>query len=968
MRAKKIKHFGRTALLMFLACLATAPSQAQRLTGWQVQVRDYFENYANPAMHTSRSTFSAISVKDSTKTVVVTANGGFKEQYFDKTLVEKIQRDVKALLPDELKDYTVEVVTDDRRISDLVPNAWRAEGEKDPSRRWTQETLASQREAAWVRNVSRPYEASQGLEGAHLALWQSHGRYYDGAKRRWKWQRPNLFCTCEDLLSQTFVVPYLIPMLENAGAVVFTPRERDWQSGEAIVDNDRPQQQGSYTEGTLDATAFRWETAPRPGFAHLKQLYQPTDSPFCDGSARMVRAVPSARHASYAQWVPQIPKRGRYAVYVSYQTVEGSVSDAHYTVRHAGGETQFRVNQRMGGGTWVYLGTFLFDEGQNADGSVMLTNESDEAGGVVTADAVRFGGGMGNILRGMDGNFGGTTSGLPRWAEAARYWTQWAGMPDSVCDYYALASDYKSDILSRPITANELAGGSAFAPHRAGRGVPFELAMAFHTDAGISTADNYVGSLSICTTQANGGLTDAGVDRYTSRDLASMCLAGLSHDLTKYRWHVRKLWNRNYGETRVPLIPSAIVEMLSHQNFADMERAFDPQFRFDLSRSLYKSITRYVADMHGRECVIQPLPVADLDLRLEPQYERVRLTWSPVDDPLEPSARPTAYVVYTRLEQGGWDNGTVVREPAFTMHIDADRIYSFRVCALNAGGQSFPSETLSACQSSKDEGAVLIVNAFTRLSGPATINTASLQGFDLDLDPGVPYGAFAGFCGRQTGFDRARAGSEADDGLGASGSELEGQVVMGNTFDYPLLHGQGVRLTHRHSFTSCSLAAFLKKSGKSLRDYAMIDLIGGVQKDFPAKLWETLGDYSKAGGSLFVSGANLLKDGAVPASLLHTSLHGVVAAKGIDSVRGSGTQFSIFRNLNAESYAVPQPEAIDPADGAFTMLVYSNDLPAATAYAGKDNRVIAFGFPLESITDPAARSQMMGAVVNFLCQ
>lgn len=960
----------RAALFIILACLAAGRLQAQRLTGWQAQVRDYFENYTNPSMHTARATFGGISVVDSSKTVVVTADGGFKEQYFSPQLVEKVTREVKALLPSQLKGYEVSVLADGRPIADLVPNAWRSPSDKDASRSWAAAGMGraeANGEPAWVRNTSRPYEAPQGLEGAHIALWQSHGRYYDQQKRRWKWQRPNLFCTCEDLLSQTFVVPYLIPMLENAGAVVFTPRERDWQSGEAVIDNDRPQQSGSYTEGTFDATAFRWETAPRPGFAHLKPLYLPTDTPFLDGTARAVRAVPSARHASYAQWVPQIPRRGHYAVYVSYQSLPNSVGDARYTVRHAGGETQFRVNQRMGGGTWVYLGTFLFEAGQQPEGSVMLTNESDEAGGVVTADAVRFGGGMGNVLRGMDADFGGTTSGLPRWAEAARYWTQWAGMPDSVCDYYKLASDYKSDILARPITVNELGGGSAYQPHQEGRRVPFELSLAFHTDAGISPSDDYVGSLSICTTQANDGLTDAGVDRYASRDLASLFLEGLQRDLQPYHWRVRKLWNRNYGETRVPLIPAAIVEMLSHQNFADMERAYDPQFRFDLSRSLYKAIVRHTAEMHARDCVIQPLPVADMDLRLEPQYERVRLTWSAVDDPLEPTARPTAYVVYTREEQGGWDNGTVVREPLFTMHVDADRIYSFRVCALNAGGQSFPSETLSACLSSRDEGAVLIVNAFTRLSGPASIHTATLQGFDLDLDPGVPYGAFAGFCGRQTGFDRSRAGSEADDGLGASGSELEGQVVMGNTFDYPLLHGLGVRLTRRHSFTSCSLSAFLKKSGKSLRDFAMLDIIGGVQKTFPAALWQQVDDFCRAGGSLFVSGANLLKDGAAASGHLHATLHGVVASRGIDSVRGSGTQFTIFRNLNAESYAVPQPEAIDPADGAFTMLVYSNDLPAATAFAGSGSRTITFGFPLESITDPTARSQMMGAVVNFLC-
>ena len=56
--------------------------------------------------------------------------------------------------------------------------------------------------------------------------------------------------------------------------------------------------------------------------------------------------------------VPDIPEAGEYAVYVSYQTLPGSVSDAKYLVFHNGGVAEFKVNQQIGGGTWVYLGTF----------------------------------------------------------------------------------------------------------------------------------------------------------------------------------------------------------------------------------------------------------------------------------------------------------------------------------------------------------------------------------------------------------------------------------------------------------------------------------------------------------------------------------------------------------------------------------------------------------------------------------
>ena len=77
----------------------------------------------------------------------------------------------------------------------------------------------------------------------------------------------------------------------------------------------------------------------------------------------------------------------------------GRVSDAEYLVIHQGRQTIFHVNQQMGGGTWVYLGTFDFDKGCDKNNRVVVSNLSEQDG-YVTTDAVRFGGGMGNIQRG----------------------------------------------------------------------------------------------------------------------------------------------------------------------------------------------------------------------------------------------------------------------------------------------------------------------------------------------------------------------------------------------------------------------------------------------------------------------------------------------------------------------------------------------------------------------------------------
>lgn len=136
----------------------------------------------------------------------------------------------------------------------------------------------------------------------------------------------------------------------------------------------------------------------RKGFAHLRPQYIDFENPFKEGTFRIAETVKKGKEST-AEWIPEIPQNGQYAVYVSYQTVPNSSDDALYTVYHKGGVSQFKVNQKMGGGTWVYLGTFGFDAGKSNACKVTLSNRSAKAGQTVTADAVKIGGGMGNIAR-----------------------------------------------------------------------------------------------------------------------------------------------------------------------------------------------------------------------------------------------------------------------------------------------------------------------------------------------------------------------------------------------------------------------------------------------------------------------------------------------------------------------------------------------------------------------------------------
>lgn len=824
----------------------------------------------------------------------------------------------------------------------------------------------------WVKNVSQPNKITRGLEGRHLSLWASHGRYYDTDRGQWRWQRPTLFCTNEDLYTQTIVVPYLIPMLENAGAIVFTPRERDWQRNEVIVDNDDHTRLINYIE-----TGFKqpWSTTDQQGFAFHHGVYRDGENPFVAGTARQAKTTGSKSKYSQISYQPDIPEEGRYAVYVSYQTQEKSIDDAHYTVWHKGEKTEFRVNQQMGGGTWVYLGTFDFDKGCNQFNRVTLTNQSSH-NGIVTADAVRFGGGMGNIER------GGNVSGLPRCLEGARYATQWMGMPYNV---YVRQDDYKDDINTRPKTTNYLAGGSCYLPAGEGLHVPIELSLAVHSDAGYApNGESIYGTLSICTTD-NAGKKEfpSGVSRTASRRLADDLLSNTHKDLQAVygQWATRTVYDRNYSETRNPEIPSAILETLSHQSFPDMRYGQDPNFRFTLARSVYKTILRYVSRMHGDNCVVTPLAPTQLNVEFTNKKGEIRLSWAPTADPQEPGADATGYIVYTATGHGDFDNGTPVKHHSFSMKLEPGELYSFRVAATNKGGRSFPSEVVSARYVPHAKSPVLIVNGFHRLSSPAIIKNDSLQGFDIDADPGITYGRTAGFTGRQLVFNRARIGIEDETGLGYGTTELAGTFIAGNEFNYVKTHAEAVASSAQYSIVSCS-ADVLERGQLNLKRYAAIDLILGLErndghslvpyKSFSPAMQQRLQQYTRQGGSLLVSGAFVGSDmqadseRAFLADVLKCN-YGGKDATASETISGMGTHFDFFRQLNEQHYAAPHPDILQPATSqAFPLMAYADNYAAAVAYQGSDYRAITMGFPLECIKSEQTRASIMAGLLKFL--
>ncbi len=946
-------------------------------------LNEYFSGY-------KRSTFTSddiikvkdVSVNANERSLLVTVNEAFAAQPFTKDIVSLIYYELAMKLPQPYNTYRISIQCDATPIEELVPRDW-----NDFSQSLRYWNNIEYKGTPWVRNASRLFSAPLGLQNRHLTLWASHGKYFDYKKDSWQWQRPRLYCTTEDLFTQSFVVPFLLPMLENAGAIVFTPRERDWQRHEAIVDNDDAQAKGLKYRETNGSCAWKDGST---GFSMTKETYLDKENPFASGTFRYAETTAQKRDASYISWIPDIPEDGEYAVYVSYATLLNSVSDATYTVRHRGIDTMFKVNQQMGGGTWVYLGTFDFKAGISEDNCVTLSNVSSYRGSV-TADAVRFGGGMGNIAR-SESMYAPLLSNLPRYLEGSRYTAQWSGMPYEVYGNKESSSDYSEDINARSLMSNYLARGSVYLPGDSGLNVPIELSLAIHSDAGVRPDNSMVGTLGIYTTgiYTSGtyedllaeGLFPSGISRMTSRDLCDIVMTNVCSDMTNLlgSWTRRQIYDKNYSETRLPEVPSAILETLSHQNWADLRYGHDPWFKFLFSRSVYKGILRFVSNMHGREgFVVQPMPVNSFSATLTAGGDSVTLAWKPTTDPLETTAIPTHYILYTSRDDGDYDNGMRLFSTSVSLPIQRGVLMRFRVCACNDGGQSLQSEELCAYSSPTGKKHILVVNGFRRLAGPQPVNNSSALGFDMDADPGVVYQHSPCYCGRQTEFNPLDA-----EKLGASGAEYEGILVAGNTFNYPTMHAMDILKTYGDlSISSCSVEA-LESGQTSTYGIQLIDYILGAQRNdrysltaspcFSDKTCNALERFTQNGGALLLSGAYIAEElNTEPllrfgSDVLHLKPMGIYAIRdSTTTAEGMGTNLKVYNDLNEKSYAVKRCSVIYPTSDSFCTLLYTGTgQSAAVAYQSGRGRTLTFGFPLEAIENTATRGEILRASIKFL--
>ncbi|WP_205511404.1 golvesin C-terminal-like domain-containing protein [Longitalea arenae] len=486
--------------------------------------------------------------------------------------------------------------------------------------------------------------AAGALSGKTVWLSPGHGWQNTGTGFGFLTQRGTSNQLVEDFTTAETVDYYLLNYLTNAGANVWSVRERDMNTAEIIVNNDDGAP--AYTE------TGAWSTGTIAGYG---------------GTYRTHAA--SAAGTATAIFKPTVTTSGLYWVSVRYISGLNRATDVKYAVTHAGGTTKFTINQEVHGDTWVYLGQFYFFAGGNYN--VTISNQSADSTQAIVADAIRLGGGIGQTPDCLNG---GAASGRPRFEESARQYARFQGHPPC-----------REDVTVRPIyTEWELS-----------KGLPTEINNAvfvsFHTNAGGGTGTesyryNGLGSSQPTITPGSTQLRDS-----IHKQLIADIRAGW-----RSTWADRGVKTANFGELReLRTIPGTLIELGFHDHSGDAAAMREPEFRRLAARAMYKGILKFYTYRDSVKRTVLPEEPTHVAARNIGHY-KIHVSWSaPVAGGIygDPA---TAYRVYVSENGRGFADATDVIDTTYIFRGRPNKTYFFKITALNAGGESFASGVVAA--------------------------------------------------------------------------------------------------------------------------------------------------------------------------------------------------------------------------------------------------------------------------------
>lgn len=577
-----------------------------------------------------------------------------------------------------------------------------------------------------------PHDAQPrgGLSGASIFVSAGHGWYYNTDRQKWVLQRGVSHGVLEDHSNAETVNQYLLPYLWNAGAGVYPVRERCMNPNMVVVDRG---DEGYREDG-------RWETEANP-VAH-------------GAEQRRTRTTRNTVTAT-ASFTPTIPAAGIYGVYVKYDaaTAGKTTASARFIVRHTGGQSVWVQDLNRDGKTWKYIGSYHFAAGASTEaGSVLVNNQTDKAGDWIVVDAVRFGGGMGDITR------ADTTSGAPRWEESGELYAEFMGMTNHAQD-----SRPYNQVSAMPMYAEWEAE-----PWEHGRSVY----ISWHSNAsGSSSKARGLFSFIYSPDEWKKG------DCFTGHRGGDLLGAAMHqgvidqvHGAWDPEWRDGGVICRWLGEVNPRnnnSMPAALVEVGFFDEPNDAGYILDPTFRRRSAYGVYRGLLDYYRqNVPGFENA-RALPDTPTHLTLVQDGQGFLVTWdAPPSGTSTTGDAPTHYLVQRSRDGRGFETGykTTTTSARLEGLPPGDTTF-VRIVAVNEGGHSLPTEVLAVRMAQAATRRVLIVNAFDRLDrGLNTIEPNGAERGILDrMNAGNYIVQYAEAIARSTNaFDSASNESVAD--------------------------------------------------------------------------------------------------------------------------------------------------------------------------------------------------------------
>ncbi len=836
------------------------------------------------------------------------------------TAVRSVEASPQAALPVHESEH------DDRMAPDEpdLRSAWSPD--------WAEPAVPGTRpvQTAFAALTPSARQPQGALSGRIVFMNAGHGWTFDPAA--WRLQRPSGLNEMNEDYGNLDQMNLFAAYCFNAGAVVVPMRPIGHQTSEVVLDND--------DAGVVFSGAWSDSTSP---------IYwgSPGDVPYRFASL-------SAAETATATYTPAIPQTGRYPVYC--WTRHGSDrGDQLYRIRHTGGETRLRIPHHMVGNGWVYLGEYQFNAGtDSAKGAVVISNlRSSATGSVVIADAVRFGIGMGSVDR------GGGVSGYPHEEENMRYWVQsQLGQGQSVSLYEGSGNDEQDSWSAPPKMSAEMNRGPSQPPGGSDVLDYKRVHISFHSNAGGGRGT--VGLITGTPTPNQAALAQLAGRAVTDE------LVALGSPPLEVPWFNKAsvTYTGGYSEITGSLydyeMDATIIEVAFHDNESDARLMRDPKARAAVAKAAMHAVVRYFNTYDTNQpAPLAFLPEAPTGLRATAANAKgqVELSWA-APASLGGSQPPTNYVVYRSSDGRGFGEPVDVGNAAsFTVtNLLPGLDHYFRVAAVNAGGESMPSE-VAGCRMAPTNGAprVLVVNAFDRSDRSANLRQ------DLVRQKYVP--------------------------PGANGANERVLPDRNNAFDYVVPHGRAIAAAG-WAFDSCQNES-VANGQVLLGDYAVVVWACGnessADETFSSVEQSRIGTYLDAGGSLFVSGGEVAYDLGRPsgptsadrAFLQNRLRSGYVAdSSGSHTVLPAmgglfaGRAGAAFDDGDSGIYRVAFPDVLSAVNGSAVALSYSGGSGGAAAvqYDGATGggRLVVFGFPFETITDPLRREEYMADILAFL--